>query len=160
MATEIVSVSHTVGNAETLIATLASWHPKLSVYVDPKNDPRAIGTRWNLYAVAGTVRTLLASGQYTFDDQASQRVIAAADGGGTTIALYAVTDGLPTSLALKAVMVGWDPAELIVPETEAVTGTHTILTANTTFATLSTWHPLVDVLVDASVAGAAAIGTL
>ena len=161
MTTEIAHGSSIISTNEVLLATLSAWHPQVSVYIDPKSDPNVASCMFSVYAVAGGVRTLLHEAGYTYDGNftQSQRIMNAVPGGGTTIELRAKTNGNATTQAIVGVIVGWDPGEQITPNTEADTGTHTVGGTPTTFATLSQWYPLVDVLVDSTGANPTAIGS-
>jgi len=159
MGIEIVkSTLVQVTNVETLISSLSAWQPRVDVYVDPNGDARALNTSWNLYAVDGGNRSLIASGRFADPDLAPQRVLANVRGSGTTIALYAVTDNLPSGADIKVALVGWDPdnAETGNVQTTAK-GTIALGSNYVTAATLA-WQPEVSAMVDLS-ADAKAIGS-
>ena len=161
MTTEIAHGSSIISTNEVLLATLSAWHPLVSVYIDPKSDPNVASCMFSVYAVVSGVRTLIQEAGYTYDGNfsQSQRIMNAVAGAGTTIELRAKTNGNATTQAIVGVIVGWDPNEIVTPDTEADLGTNPVGGTPTTFATLSQWYPLVDVLVDSTGANPTAIGS-
>ena len=163
----VVGAPTIIDETEKLIATLTTWHPRVDVYVDPQLDPLALNTKWLVYAVDGTVRTLLAEGTFTGDGvnpiglTESQRVLFGVEGGGTTIELRATVGplpALPTNLPLVAAIVGWDPNFASTPNADENSQTNTLGDAYAQIGLVPTWHPSVDVLVDAT-ASPEAVGT-
>ena len=150
---EIASGSSVISTAEVLIGTLAAWHPRVDVYVDPVGDPLALGTLWRVYACDGATKTLLQEGTFTGDALSESQRVLSIVGGGTTIELRALTKGPDTIAAIKGAIVGWDPAFAAAPLAPQDAQTHTITgPAFTTFGTLPAWRPAIDVLVDATAA--------
>lgn len=147
MAHETASGAVTPNNTEQTVCSLSTSYPLVDVYVaNLTGAENADGTLWNLYAVSGGVETLIAQGKFV--DQGPTRLLAGIKGSGATLTLKAVTDGVPATNAIKAVLFGWDPQEASL--IEASSGTHALGTASFTFATLASYHPESDVLVDAT----------
>lgn len=112
MATpEEVSGSHALTTAEQLFCTLTAWHERVSVYVKG-GVANVVGAQWRVYAINGSQRTLLFTGNS--QTLLNEVVANGIPGQGDTIALYGLNPYGVTG-SVKAYMVGWDPSAAVTP---------------------------------------------